>query len=487
MRSPIRFIWRRSAPAWRPRRTPHRRRTAKPQHGANCCGFCGVGHGGAVAVDPPPLIFVVLQRQYRLIAWLEATDHDAAGTRRLARAGARATLHFLTSLDLRQMVRPAAVPVRTVEQAGQRAGVRIIPCFVLHHPSGSCAARCWHRLPSSYRPSTPRRRPDRQSLPPVTVTAPEQKRATGARPPRSAARSARAVQAGARSGAADRRRSGAGRSRRAGGAERAAGADRDQQHPGRRRARAGRGLQEFDRRQHHQGHPRLRAGRLRAAEMGRRHAAFDPRLRPVAQFPSARRPALHGRHSDQHRRRLRRFPGDRPDRLQICRGLQGRQRAAVRRQLARRRHQFRDADRPRSVAERRVGRYGRIRIQAAAGQCRRRQRSMGRFRHRLHPGVRTAFRDHSFGSSHPRQRQCRLSVLAGCRDAVLFQRQRDPPAHPRQRHQAIGADRSPSRRAGKRRQRLAAQHRYRAASPTRPRSGSTTPRSNSAPSASTAI
>jgi hypothetical protein len=48
--------------------------TVKPQHGANCCGFCGVSHGGAVAVDPPPLIFVVLQRQYRLIAWLEAAD-----------------------------------------------------------------------------------------------------------------------------------------------------------------------------------------------------------------------------------------------------------------------------------------------------------------------------------------------------------------------------------------------------------------------------
>ena len=35
----------------------------KPQHGVNCCGFCSIGHGGAVAVDPPPLIFVVLQRQ----------------------------------------------------------------------------------------------------------------------------------------------------------------------------------------------------------------------------------------------------------------------------------------------------------------------------------------------------------------------------------------------------------------------------------------
>jgi DUF2946 family protein len=46
----------------------------KPQHGASCCGFCSVGHGGAVAVDPPPLIFAVLQRQYQLITWLEATN-----------------------------------------------------------------------------------------------------------------------------------------------------------------------------------------------------------------------------------------------------------------------------------------------------------------------------------------------------------------------------------------------------------------------------
>jgi Protein of unknown function (DUF2946) len=47
---------------------------AKPQHNANCCVFCGVGHSGGVAVDPPPLLFVVLQRQYRLVAWLEAAE-----------------------------------------------------------------------------------------------------------------------------------------------------------------------------------------------------------------------------------------------------------------------------------------------------------------------------------------------------------------------------------------------------------------------------
>ena len=36
---------------------------------------------------------------------------------------------------------------------------------------------------------------------------------------------------------------------------------------------------------------------------------------------------------------------------------------------------------------------------------------------------RDGFRDHSFGERHPRQRQRRLSVLAGCRDALLPQRQ----------------------------------------------------------------
>ena len=58
---------------------------AKAPHGANCCGFCSVGHGGAVALDPPPLIYVALQRQYRLIAWLEAADHVPS-----ARAGSQA-------------------------------------------------------------------------------------------------------------------------------------------------------------------------------------------------------------------------------------------------------------------------------------------------------------------------------------------------------------------------------------------------------------
>jgi hypothetical protein len=48
---------------------------AEPQHDhGNCCAFCGAGHGGSIAVDPPPLIFVSLQRHYQRISWLEAAD-----------------------------------------------------------------------------------------------------------------------------------------------------------------------------------------------------------------------------------------------------------------------------------------------------------------------------------------------------------------------------------------------------------------------------
>ena len=49
-----------------PAGTPHR-------HG-DCCAYCVGSHGGAVPVDPPPLIFVSLQRRYQQISWLEATE-----------------------------------------------------------------------------------------------------------------------------------------------------------------------------------------------------------------------------------------------------------------------------------------------------------------------------------------------------------------------------------------------------------------------------
>jgi hypothetical protein len=45
-----------------------------PRHHGDCCAFCAGGHGGSVAVDPPPLVFVILQRQYQRISWLEAAD-----------------------------------------------------------------------------------------------------------------------------------------------------------------------------------------------------------------------------------------------------------------------------------------------------------------------------------------------------------------------------------------------------------------------------
>jgi hypothetical protein len=48
---------------------------AKTQHDhGDCCVFCAAGHGGSVAVDPPSLVFVNLQRLYKRVSWLEAAD-----------------------------------------------------------------------------------------------------------------------------------------------------------------------------------------------------------------------------------------------------------------------------------------------------------------------------------------------------------------------------------------------------------------------------
>ena len=59
---------------WRPPRDAQTA-PAKTQHDhGDCCVFCAAGHGGAVAVDPPPLIFVSLQRLYQRVSWLEAAD-----------------------------------------------------------------------------------------------------------------------------------------------------------------------------------------------------------------------------------------------------------------------------------------------------------------------------------------------------------------------------------------------------------------------------
>src|SRR5713101_5075347 len=48
---------------------------AKTQHDhGDCCVFCAAGNGGSIAVDPPPLIFVSLQRLYQRVSWLEAAE-----------------------------------------------------------------------------------------------------------------------------------------------------------------------------------------------------------------------------------------------------------------------------------------------------------------------------------------------------------------------------------------------------------------------------
>jgi hypothetical protein len=43
-------------------------------HHGDCCAYCVGSPGGAVAVDPPPLIFVSLQRRYQQISWLDPVE-----------------------------------------------------------------------------------------------------------------------------------------------------------------------------------------------------------------------------------------------------------------------------------------------------------------------------------------------------------------------------------------------------------------------------
>ena len=42
-------------------------------HSGGCCVACAIGHGGGLAAEAPPVIFVTLQRQYQLVSWLEAS------------------------------------------------------------------------------------------------------------------------------------------------------------------------------------------------------------------------------------------------------------------------------------------------------------------------------------------------------------------------------------------------------------------------------
>ena len=56
--------------------SPDDPRTAPAQqsHGG-CCVFCTAGHSVvAIAVDPPSFIFVILERQYKRVSWLEAAN-----------------------------------------------------------------------------------------------------------------------------------------------------------------------------------------------------------------------------------------------------------------------------------------------------------------------------------------------------------------------------------------------------------------------------
>jgi Protein of unknown function (DUF2946) len=39
-----------------------------------CCAFCAAAHGASAIIDPPPQLFLNLQRRYQRVAWLRAID-----------------------------------------------------------------------------------------------------------------------------------------------------------------------------------------------------------------------------------------------------------------------------------------------------------------------------------------------------------------------------------------------------------------------------
>ena len=106
-----------------------------------------------------------------------------------------------------------------------------------------------------------------------------------------------------------------------------------------------------------QGRARLRAGRVHAPALrrGRREPDLDPRLGPAQQLPPARRQRPDRRLPLRQRRRLQRLRVARAADHQAHRGLQGRQRAALRRLHPRRRHQPRHQDRLRRRRSSRCG------------------------------------------------------------------------------------------------------------------------------------
>ena len=79
---------------------------------------------------------------------------------------------------------------------------------------------------------------------------------------------------------------------------------------------------------------------------------------------------------------------------------------------------------------------GALRLQAAAGQCRRRQRPCGRFRHRLARRPPDGFRDHSFGSATRGSGNVGYQFSPDVETRFYFNANEVAPAHPRQRDQA---------------------------------------------------
>ncbi len=131
-----------------------------------------------------------------------------------------------------------------------------------------------------------------------------------------------------------------------------------------------------------EGRPGFHSRRLRAAPVRRRGGkAFHPRLRPATHLPRPRPQAPPGWSALEPRRRLLRLPGRRAARGPLHRGVPRRQRAGVRLDDARRRHQLRFPQWARLPAAPGARRIRLVRLPARTGELRLRPGPARRLRH----------------------------------------------------------------------------------------------------------
>ena len=413
-------------------------RSNRPAHAPidGACAMCCLAHAGASLDTPEATFFAMPLRQFERVVWLDATPDPTRFPRRLARPGPRASVDFLTTKHSVTGV-AEAMPNGVVDLAGRRAGVRNSKCSVLSDTSSVLRAQLLAGLRRRDRFRFPllRKPVRRRRCRPSPSTRPQQKRAAAARPPqRSAARAARVSRVSNPAVAAV-------------ASDLARGPRADGAHACSRRCAT------FSRRPAASRSFPPRPTGTRPSPTPSRTCSTTcracSRSRNGATTPGSRS-AAPGLSRNFHLRGVQLYMDGIPINtadgygdfqeidptaykyVEVYKGANALQfganslGGAINFVMPTGRDPF-----PNGVSRR----YGRLRLPAGCRPMPAARTVRGTVSSPHRPRRRDGFRDHSYGQAHARQRQCRLPVLAGCRDAVLPQRQRSAAAHSGHRHQ----------------------------------------------------